>query len=51
MIESYGKQYPKMVTDIVSKELDRKRIDWPTFYLMELEEYGKVSIRQENLKK
>lgn len=51
MIESYGKQYPKMVTDIVSKELDRKRIDWSTFYLMELEEYGKVSIRQENLKK
>lgn len=51
MIEAYGEQYPKIVTDIVTNQQSRKRIDWPTFYLMELEEYGKVSIKHENLKK
>lgn len=41
-IKDYGERYPEIVYDIVSKEQNRKRIDWPTFYLMELEEYGKI---------
>ena len=42
LIKLYGKQYSKEVNSIVSEEQDRKRIDWPTFYLMELKEYENI---------
>lgn len=42
LIEKYGEQHPKLVTDIVEKKTNKKKIDWATFYLMELEEYGKI---------
>lgn len=47
IIQSYGTQYPEIVTDIVAKELNRKRIDWSVFYLMELEEYEKVMLQRD----
>lgn len=42
LIEVYGAQYSKLVTDIVERIINKRRIDWPTFYLMELEEYEKI---------
>lgn len=47
-IKTYGEQYSQIVYNIVAKEQSRKRIDWPTFYLMELEEYGKTQQHSSN---
>ncbi|MBQ8681522.1 MAG: hypothetical protein IJ509_01240 [Bacilli bacterium] len=50
LIEEFNKQYPVIVYNIISNEQNRKRIDWPTFYLMELEEYGRTSTQQDTRK-
>jgi len=42
LTELYKKQYPKLVSEIIENQIKNKRIDYQTFYPMELEEYNKI---------